>query len=218
MRLSHCSNLLKYIMMVLSFILIFACFFPFGTIDTDELSESDAKYVNSITHQQLIIEEADEAAAEEAEVTEDAAAAEGEATGAPDNHVMFNGRIGVLNYLTGSTGIVTSSELSLYSWILLIVPVIMFIVFFLWRWVSDTVTGIIMVLLSAVEMIFIFLFSNATVTAMNTNLPALADYDILNPTILMYATLIVSGVLLLLGILLTIWNTLFKVKEAKLVK
>lgn len=212
MRLSHCSNLLKYIMMVLSFILIFACFFPFGTIDTDELSDSDAKYVNSITHQQLIIEEADEAAAE---VTEDAAAAEGEATSAPDHHVMFNGRIGVLNYLTGSTGIVTSSELSLYSWILLIVPVIMFIVFFLWRWVSDTVTGIIMVLLSAVEMIFIFLFSNATVSAMNTNLPALADYDILNPTILMYATLIVSGVLLLLGILLTIWNTLFKVKESK---
>lgn len=210
MKLTHCSNLLKYIMMVLSFILIFACIFPFCKIDTDNLNSEDAALVKSVTTQLL---NPPKASSQEGDAAATDAAAEGE-EGPIDNRIKFNGHLGVLNYITDSTGVVKSSTLKLFSLVLLIAPVLMFAVFFLWRWVSDTVTGIIIILLAVVEMIFIFLFSGAGVSALNAELPELASFDILQPTLYMVVTLIADGVLFLLGVLLTLWNTLFKVKNA----
>jgi len=175
--------------MIASFILIFACIFPFGKVNTENLSEVDNATVSSVLAEH--IDPADN-----------------------KSPIIFNGRIGVLSYLFGSTGVVESTGLTVLSIVLLLAPVLMFVVFFLWRWISDTVTGIIMLGLSGIELVFILLFDSVAKSALETCIPAIKGYDIFSATPAFYATICGVIVIILLSVLLTIWNKLFAIKKS----
>ena len=192
MKTTHCSNLLKYILMVLSFLLIFACLFPFYKVDVDELTETDEAAAT------LVISEISTKVDPE------------------DNssNVRFNGNIGVLNTITGSTGDVQSGTLSFYTYVLLFIPILMFVAFFLWRWISDTVTGIIVAILAVIEFTFSLLVGGAATSAYNAAFPTLASYDVLRSTLMLTITTVASAVIFALSIFLALWNTIFAVKNA----
>ena len=189
MKTTHCSNLLKYILMVLSFLLIFACIFPFYKVDTEELAQTDPDAALIITGEMSQLIDPSDATV-----------------------VKFNGNLGVLNTITGSTGLVKSKTLSFYTYVLLFLPVIMFVMFFLWRWVSDTVTGIVVAVLSAAEFIFSILVGSAATTAFNEAFPSLAQYDALGSTIMLTITTVASAVIFVLSVYLALWNKIYAVK------
>ena len=192
MKTTHCSNLLKYILMVLSFLLIFACLFPFYKVDVDELNEKDEAAAT------LIISEINT----KVDPTDNS------------SNYRFNGNIGVLNTITGSTGDVHSGTLSFYTYVLLFIPILMFVAFFLWRWISDTVTGIIVAVLAVIEFTFSLLVGGAATSAFNAAFPDLASFDVLSSTLMLTVTTIASGIIFALSVLLALWNTLFAVKDA----
>ncbi|MBP5248415.1 MAG: hypothetical protein J6Z46_00245 [Lachnospiraceae bacterium] len=192
MKTTHCSNLLKYILMVLSFLLIFACLFPFYKVDVDELNEKDEAAAT------LIVTEINT----KVDPTDNS------------SNYRFNGNIGVLNTITGSTGDVHSGTLSFYTYVLLFIPILMFVAFFLWRWISDTVTGIIVAVLAVIEFTFSLLVGGAATSAFNAAFPNLASFDALSSTLMLTVTTIASGVIFALSVLLALWNTLFAVKDA----
>jgi len=194
MKTTHCSNLLKYMLMVLSFLLIFACIFPFYKVDNEELTdkygeETATAIVNELnTH----VDPSDSS-----------------------SDVYFNGKIGVLNYITGSTGKVTSGTLSFYAYILLFLPILMFVAFFLWRWLSDTVTGILVAAFSVIEFVFSLLFGGAATSAFNEAFPGLAQYDVFESHIMLTITTVASVVIFILSVFLALWNKIFAVKDVK---
>ena len=192
MKTTHCSNLLKYILMVLSFLLIFACLFPFYKVDVDELNEKDEAAAT------LIVTEINT----KVDPTDNS------------SNYRFNGNIGVLNTITGSTGDVHSGTLSFYTYVLLFIPILMFVAFFLWRWISDTVTGIIVAVLAVIEFTFSLLVGGAATSAFNAAFPNLASFDALSSTLMLTVTTIASGVIFALSVFLALWNTLFAVKDA----
>ena len=192
MKTTHCSNLLKYILMVLSFLLIFACLFPFYKVDVDELNEKDEAAAT------LIISEINT----KVDPTDNS------------SNYRFNGNIGVLNTITGSTGDVHSGTLSFYTYVLLFIPILMFVAFFLWRWISDTVTGIIVAVLAVIEFTFSLLVGGAATSAFNAAFPNLASFDALSSTFMLTVTTIASGVIFALSVFLALWNTIFAVKGA----
>ncbi len=191
MKTTHCSNLLKYILMILSFLLIFVCIFPFYKVNTEDLAETDEAGATLVIN--VINEKVDPT----------------------DNssNVRFNGNIGVLNTISGSTGEVKSSALSFYTYVLLFIPVIMFAVFFFWRWISDTVTGIIVAVLAIIELVFSLLVGDTATEAFKAAFPEIASYDVLKATPMLTITSIASIVICILAIFLALWNTLFKVKN-----
>lgn len=192
MKTTHCSNLLKYILMVLSFLLIFACLFPFYKVDVDELTEKDeAAATLVVTEINTKVDPTDNS-----------------------SNYRFNGNIGVLNTITGSTGDVHSGTLSFYTYVLLFIPILMFVAFFLWRWISDTVTGIIVAVLAVIEFTFSLLVGGAATSAFNAAFPDLASFDVLSSTLMLTVTTIASGIIFALSVLLALWNTLFAVKDA----
>ena len=192
MKTTHCSNLLKYILMVLSFLLIFACLFPFYKVDVDELTEKDeAAATLVVTEINTKVDPTDNS-----------------------SNYRFNGNIGVLNTITGSTGDVHSGTLSFYTYVLLFIPILMFVAFFLWRWISDTVTGIIVAVLAVIEFTFSLLVGGAATSAFNAAFPNLASFDALSSTFMLTVTTIASGIIFALSVLLALWNTLFAVKDA----
>ena len=193
MKTTHCSNLLKYILMVFSFLLIFACIFPFYKVNTEDLEKEDqaaAEYVIAEISTKVNPNDS-------------------------SSNVRFNGNIGVLNTITGSTGEVQSGTLSFYTYVLLFVPIVMFVMFFLWRWVSDTVTGIIVAVLAVIEFVFSLLVGGAATSAFNASFANLAQYDVLKSTAMLTVTTIAAGVIFVLSILLALWNTIFAVKAPK---
>jgi len=190
MKTTHCSNLLKYILMILSFLLIFACIFPFYKINTEDLAIENEEAAN------LVISEINT----KVDPSDNA------------SNVRFNGNIGVLNYITGSTGEVKTGSLSFYTYVLLFIPILMFVTFFLWRWVSDTVTGIIVAILAVIEFTFSLLVGGTAEGAFKEAFPNLAQYDVLKATPMLMITTIVSVVIFLLSVFLALWNTIFKVK------
>ena len=187
MKTTHCSNLLKYCLMVRSFLLIFACLFPFYQVDLG----------NDI----------DTAAVVNAEISQPMDSSD-------PTVVRFNGNIGVLNTITGSTGLVKSGTLSFYTYVLLFIPVVMFVMFFLWRWVSDTVTGIIVAILAVIEFVFSILVGGAATSAFNAAFPALAQYDPLSSTTMLTVTTVASVIIFVLSIYLTLWNKIYAVKKS----
>ena len=191
MKTTHCSNLLKYILMILSFLLIFVCIFPFYKVNTEDLAETDEAGATLVIN--VINERVDPS----------------------DNssNVRFNGNIGVLNTISGSTGEVKSSALSFYTYVLLFIPVIMFAVFFFWRWISDTVTGIIVAVLAIIELVFSLLVGDTATEAFKAAFPEIASYDVLKATPMLTITSIASIVIFILAIFLALWNTIFKVKN-----
>ncbi|MCR5829995.1 MAG: hypothetical protein K6F93_06605 [Lachnospiraceae bacterium] len=194
MKTTHCSNTLKYCLMVLSFLLIFACIFPFYSVDSskliDKYGEEEALVITSElnTH----VDPSDSS-----------------------SNVYFNGKIGVLNYITGSTGKVSSGTLAFYAYVLLFVPILMFVAFFLWRWISDTVTGMIVAVLSLIEFVFSLLFGGAATSAFNAAFPNFAQYDIINGSAMLTVTTVASAVIFLLSIYLALWNKIYAVKAVK---
>ncbi|MBO4497842.1 MAG: hypothetical protein J5739_06515 [Lachnospiraceae bacterium] len=192
MKTTHCSNLLKYILMVLSFLLIFACLFPFYKVDVDELTEKDeAAATLVVTEINTKVDPTDNS-----------------------SNYRFNGNIGVLNTITGSTGDVHSGTLSFYTYVLLFIPILMFVAFFLWRWISDTVTGIIVAVLAVIEFTFSLLVGGAATSAFNAAFPNLASFDALSSTFMLTVTTIASGIIFALSVFLALWNTIFAVKGA----
>lgn len=174
--------------MILSFLLIFVCIFPFYKIDTDDLNESDAALVIAETSTKV-------------DPTDNT------------SNVRFNGNIGVLNTITGSTGEVKSGTLSFYTFVLLFIPVLMFVTFFLWRWISDTVTGLIVAVLSVIEFTFSLLVGGAATSAFNSAFTSLAGFDVLKATGMLTITTVASCVIFVLSIFLALWDKIFAVKN-----
>ena len=178
--------------MVLSFLLIFACLFPFYKVDVDELNEKDEAAAT------LIVTEINT----KVDPTDNS------------SNYRFNGNIGVLNTITGSTGDVHSGTLSFDTYVLLFIPILMFVAFFLWRWISDTVTGIIVAILAVIEFTFSLLVGGAATSAYNAAFPTLASYDVLRSTLMLTITTVASAVIFALSIFLALWNTIFAIKNA----
>ncbi|MCR5432623.1 MAG: hypothetical protein K6E95_08710 [Lachnospiraceae bacterium] len=191
MKTTHCSNLLKYILMVFSFLLIFACIFPFYEVDNEELTARYGEETTTaiITELNTHVDPADSA-----------------------SDLYFNGKVGVLNYITGSTGKVVSGTLAFYSYVMLFIPILMFVVFFLWRWIPDSITGIIVAILSLIEFIFSLLFGSAAASAFSEGFPNLAQYDVFDSHIMLIITIVASIVIFLLSVFLALWDKIFAVK------